>query len=399
MYLYILATLVALGTASSRPVLDVADLSNSPQSVSAGGKSSCISSILKIPITANNLQILKPAPNTNIEVTELYVELAQANSKLGASIVGGPQNVGGTYSIFVKLCFPSDVAAQKKVTTIHFLTHGGTLDHTYWDIAPGYSYVDAATLAGYATLSYDRLGTGLSDHPDPLQTVQLPLQVELAHLMVQKLRSGSMISGGLFAVSKLVGVGHSLGGALTQAVAAKYPKDFEALIIQGTSKVTQYAITGVASEALQIANTDPSGRFKGLADGYHVSGPLPQTAQFAFYRYPGFDPKIFSLQTSRKQTLALGESYTLPLVYSPATAYTGPVAIINGENDFFYCGGNCSYPVDQAAAAIPAYFPNANKAKSTSYLVPGTGHNVNAHLNAARAFERMLAFSRAALGS
>ncbi|KAI4172208.1 MAG: hypothetical protein LQ346_008640, partial [Caloplaca aetnensis] len=290
MQLFTLAVLATFSLVKCLPVIDVAGLINPQPSVSAGGKSTCVSGTVRIPVTATNLQILKPAPKTNLEVTELYVELAQVNSKLGASLVGGPQTVKGTHGIYVKLCFPSNEAAQKKITTVQLLTHGGTLDHTYWDIAPGYSYVDTATSAGYATLSYDRLGTGLSDHPDPLQTVQLPLQVELAHQIVQKLRTGSM-SGRQFRVSKVVGVGHSLGGALTQAVAAKYPKDFDALIIQGTSTVTQFAITGVASEALQIANTDPSGRFKGLADGYHVSGPLPQTAQFAFYRYPGFDPK------------------------------------------------------------------------------------------------------------
>ncbi|KAL8917285.1 MAG: hypothetical protein Q9172_005911 [Xanthocarpia lactea] len=426
MHFFILAALATLAVVRTQPLLDAVDLSDLHHSVSAGGKSSCISGTIKIPLRATNLQILKPAPKNNFEVTQLYVEFAQVNSKVGASAVGGLQTVGGTYGIYAKLCFPPDQGAQRKVTTAQLLTHGGTLDHTYWDIAPGYSYVDAATLAGYATLSYDRLGTGLSDHPDPLQTVQLPLQIELAHILAQGLRTGSM-SGRRFTVSKIVGVGHSLGGAITQAVAAKYPKDFDALIIQGTSTVTQFALTGVVSQALQIANTDPSGRFKGLADGYHVSGPLPQAAQFAFYRYPGFDPKIlirfyspqppnlsrppsklalsdthpvhlvFSLQTSRKQTLALGESYTLPVAYAPATAYTGPVAIINGQNDWFYCGGDCTYPVDQAAAAIPAFFPNADKNRSTSYLAPGSGHNVNAHLSAGKAFERMIAFLEGAL--
>ncbi|KAI4177708.1 MAG: hypothetical protein LQ343_000171 [Gyalolechia ehrenbergii] len=398
MHRFTLAALATFAVVKTQPLFDGFELSNPQRSVSIGGKSTCISGTIYVPVTALNRQILKPAPKTNIEVTQLYVELGQVNSKFGSSAVGGPQTVRGTYGIHVKLCYPSDEAAQRKVTTAQLLTHGGTFDHTYWDIAPGYSYVDASTYVGIATLSYDRLGTGLSDHPDPLQTVQLPLQIEIAHLLAQKLRTAT-ISGGRIRVSKVVGVGHSLGGAVTQAVAAKYPKDFDALIIQGTSTATQYAITGVASEALQIANTDPSGRFKGLADGYHVAGPLPQAAQFAFYRYPGFDPKIFSLQTSRKQTLALGESYTLPLAYTPAPAYTGPVAIVNGQHDWFHCGGDCTYPVDQAAAAIPAYFPNANKERSTSYLAPGAGHSVNAHLSADQAFERMIAFLNGALGA
>lgn len=287
--LFTLSAMAILALVKTQPLLEAVRFINPKRSLSAGGKSSCTAGNVEIPVTATNFQILKPAPRTNIEVTQLYVELAQVNSKAAASAVGAPKAVTGTYSIYIKLCSPSDKAAQKKITTVQVLTHGGTLDHSYWDIAPGYSYVDAATSAGFATLSYDRLGTGLSDHPDPLQIVQLPLQVELAHILAQQLRAGSIVEGQP-KFSKVVGVGHSLGGALTQAVAAKYPKDFDALIIQGTSTAFQYAITGVASEAAQIANTDPSGRFKGLADGYHTPGPLPQAVQFAFYRYPGFNP-------------------------------------------------------------------------------------------------------------
>lgn len=258
------------------------------QSPSAGGKAVCHDGVVQIPVSATNSKILLSAPNNNVGVTEFYVDFSQVNSKLATSSIGGPALVTGAYRIYLKLCLPADPASAQKVTTVQLLTHGGTLDHTYWDIAPGYSYVDTATAAGYATLSYDRLGTGLSDHPDPVQIVQLPIQIEIAHLLTQKLRSGQ-IGGRSFA--KIVGIGHSLGAALTQGVAAKYPNDFDALILQGTSTFFTYAFTGVASEAQQIANTDPSGRFKHLADGYHTPAPLPQTIQFAFYRYPGYDPK------------------------------------------------------------------------------------------------------------
>ena len=41
---------------------------------------------------------------------------------------------------------------------------------SYWDFVPDnstedYSYVHAASDAGYVTFRYDRLGTGLSEHP------------------------------------------------------------------------------------------------------------------------------------------------------------------------------------------------------------------------------------------
>ena len=46
-------------------------------------------------------------------------------------------------------------------------THGRS---SYWDFVPNnttekYSYVRAASDAGYITFRYDQLGTGLSEHP------------------------------------------------------------------------------------------------------------------------------------------------------------------------------------------------------------------------------------------
>ena len=262
--------------------------SNPVESYSAGREASCVGGIVRIPTVANNTRILLSAPTTNSAVTEFYVELTQANSKLAATAIGGSTLVSGTYGIYTEICFPIDPVAAQKVTTLQILTHGGTLDCSYWDIAPDYSYVDAAVAAGYATLSYDRLGTGQSDHPDPLQIVQLPIQIEIAHALVQKARRAE-IGGRSFA--KVVGVGHSLGSGLTQGVAAKYPQDFDALILQGTSTNFGYSFTGIASEDQHIANTDPSGRFKSLENGYHTPANVQFALQFAFYRYPNYDPK------------------------------------------------------------------------------------------------------------
>ncbi len=83
--------------------------------------------------------------------------------------------------------------------------------------------------------------------------------------------------------------------------------------------------------------------------------------------------------------------FTLGSAYAPATAFTGPVDIVNGQNDYFYCGGDCTYLTDQAAAAIPAYFPAASKG-SQSYLAPNAGHNVNMHYSSISAFQQMTAF-------
>ncbi|MCJ1245729.1 hypothetical protein MMC30_002933 [Trapelia coarctata] len=383
-----IAAVLAAVKAVVLPRVNSAAFSNPKFISSAGGNAYCVTGIINVTVSATNEKILYSGPADNMAATELLVEFSQQNSTVGTRINGGPTVVTGTYGIFSKLCVPAKASAAANVQTVQFLTHGGTLDNTYWDLAPGYSYIDAAAVAGYATFSYDRLGTGMSDHPDPIQVVQVGVQVEVAHVLVQGLRAAHF---GGWSFQKVVGVGHSLGTGLTQGVTTKYPKDFDAVILTGTSAYFGSVSIGVASTAQQIANTDPSGRFAGLANGYFTPAPVPQAIQFAFYRYPHFVQSIFNSNLKTYQTNALGETFTLASAYVPSAAFTGPVDVVDGQNDFFYCGGDCTFPTNQAAVVQPVFYPAAS-AGSQSYLVPDAGHNINAHFAAPQAFAQMLAF-------
>ena len=75
----------------------------------------------------------------------------------------------------------------------------------------------------------------------------------------------------------------------------------------------------------------------------------------------------------------------------PNPRFTGPVDVVDGRLDFAACGGNCDYPVDLAAALIPALYPRAANG-SQSYLVPESGHNINAHYTAPKAYVQINAF-------
>ena len=62
---------------------------------------------------------------------------------------------------------------------VHVADH---LWHSYWDFVPDnstedYSYVHAAADAGYVTFRYDRLGTGLSEHPQDAYKYAFPLTI------------------------------------------------------------------------------------------------------------------------------------------------------------------------------------------------------------------------------
>ncbi|CAD6573888.1 MAG: hypothetical protein CYPHOPRED_005239, partial [Cyphobasidiales sp. Tagirdzhanova-0007] len=104
---------------------------------SAGGSGKCLEGTVEVKATANNSRINLSVPSKNEEVTQLYIELTQAGSNLFTEAVGEPQEVNGPFEIYIKLCVPAEASLEVMVKTVQVLTHGGTLDHTYWDFTKG----------------------------------------------------------------------------------------------------------------------------------------------------------------------------------------------------------------------------------------------------------------------
>lgn len=279
--------LASAAVATAINTLKAADFAHGSIIQSVGRNASCITGLIKVTVTATNTKLLYSGPANELVATQTIVELLKVNPTIFNTANGGDRIINGAYDIFSKLCFPTDPSLANNVQTVQFLTHGATLGIGYWDIAPGYSYVDAAAQAGYATFSYDLLGVGKSDHPDPIQVVQANLHVEIAHTLIEFLRTARI---GGHAFKTVVGVGHSAGSTITQAITTKYPKDVDAAILSGTSISNAYVGTTLASFSFVIANTDPSRRFVGIANGY-LTQATPQSIQFSFYNYPYFDPK------------------------------------------------------------------------------------------------------------
>lgn len=257
---------------------------------STGGRSTCLSGNIQVTVTSPNVRINLEQPGDQLAATELVVELLQANSTLGQRVVGSPAPLTDTFSVFSKLCLPKDPVLARKVDTVQFLTHGDTLSSTYWDIAPNYSYVDAVTAAGQAAFSYDRVGVGKSDHPDPLQVVQGTLAVEIAHALAGLLRGKKGAANSTRTFSKVIGVGHSAGSTVTQGVTTKYPETFDAIILTGTSTVATYVPLTLAGFDLQIAKEANASRFGRLPSGYWTQANSIGIQQ-GFFRYPNFDPQ------------------------------------------------------------------------------------------------------------
>ena len=140
------------------------------------------------------------------------------------------------------------------------------------------------TSAGYATLAYDRLGIGFSEHPDPINVVQYPIHVEVLHQLVQMLRGGLYTDVPSF--SKYIAVGHSAGSTASSDLTSKYPKDFDAVSLTGISAVQTYIGLTDAALLLSIGAIE-EGTKKVLPNGY-LTPAIAEGIQFSFYSYPNY---------------------------------------------------------------------------------------------------------------
>lgn len=257
-------------------------------SSSLGGNAQCKSGFLDIQIVSRNLKIGYDGPSDNVQGTQLVLELTMKNSSRAADMVGGVRIINGTFAIYIQFCIPSNSSVHALPRSVQLLTHGGTMDHNYWDIASGYSYIDAMASSGYATLAYDRLGVGRSAHPDPIQEVQAAAHVEVIHAIVRNLREGTFEN---ITFEEVIGVGHSVGSYFTLGMTDKFPENLDALVLTGVSTYPDFIPTSFASCAFQIANTVEGKGFETLPNGYLTPAPLLSISQYNFFHYPNFEDR------------------------------------------------------------------------------------------------------------
>ena len=368
----------------------------------------CIVGNFPVEVTVNNTKLTLGEPKNQPEATQFLINILQGNpTPYMNSVMDGFQIIKGTYSIYGELCLPKHCVAK----TLQILSHGDTLSSNYWNISPNQSYVDYMTAAGYATLAYDRLGIGRSDHPDSIQVVQYPIHVEILHQIVQMFRKGGYKDVPSF--DKYISVGHSAGSTATSDLTSKYPKDFDAVSLQGISAVQTYIGLTDAALLLSIGAIDER-TGKTLPNGY-LTPAIAEGIQFSFYSYPNFPESskppfiypsfptplplpdshspstVFRSQVATKQTNSVGELLTYNNIVAVSEEYSGPVDCVLGQHDFIFCGADCYNGGDQAAIFIKQYYPKAGKG-SAHFIAPGSGHLVNAHLSAEQTYAHQLKF-------
>jgi hypothetical protein len=292
-----------------------------------------------------------------------------------------------TYNIVGRLCLRSDALRGNR--TVELMVHGFSYDHNYFNSPyepTTYSYVYAATSWGYSTFNIDRLGTGLSAHPNPaLLTVQS--EAWTMEQLVRKLRAGAI---GGHAFSTVVGIGHSLGTAILQYEAGTVtdPVGVPDFLILQDMLMTSYVPAAIALNAsFYPASSDPKFATAGLPAGYLTT--IPNTRNPNFYYPAGTDAALITLDENLKQTGTSGETSTLASARTPTItrAIRVPVIISEGEYDVLHCNEAAGLSCATPAAILARESPNFQaRACLKTWVVQDAGHATNWHIKALEAY-------------
>ncbi|KAG7416594.1 hypothetical protein Forpi1262_v016707 [Fusarium oxysporum f. sp. raphani] len=324
------------------------------------------------------------------------VTLSVNNFQIPIASTGPAFNVPvhGTFNIAARYCEP-EIKIPFKQHTLQILVHGITYDRNYWsgDGPPGsgyhgdqYSWIAFASKQGYPTLSIDRLGNGLSDHPDPITVVQLATHVETIHQLVLKARSGTLPGPSKpRAFYKVIYAGHSFGSSVGNGLNAKYPSDVDATILTGFTNTSNVPVLSAASDTdFSPAAQVNAEKFGNLDPGYVAINN--ETAFTQLFYYPGgFDPALAALDYSLRGTVATGELVSTTLGPAIAPNYTRPVFVITGQRDGIFCNlanphppvnvtfatFDCGPHMSGLLAQTKALYPAA---KFEWYAPPSAGH-------------------------
>jgi pimeloyl-ACP methyl ester carboxylesterase len=276
------------------------------------------------------------------------------------------------------------------------MTHGIGFDRSYWDFPfnnYNYSYVARAVDEhGYSTLTWDRLGVGASSKGDPLNEIQVYLEIAALKALTTKAREGSLGVGCKY--SKVAHLGHSFGSVITYALANESPELTDAIVLTGFSQATAYlGLFAVGSNFVPITATP-------LADKYpagYVGVSSTVGIQINFFAEGDFDPKMLEVAYEKGQPVSPGELLTLGAPAGKNNTYTGPVQIVTGcrltslctnrimliaaARDVPFCGDNCysTISVDEKLPSLldisRQFFTQASRFNTT--VVPGAGHGLN----------------------
>jgi pimeloyl-ACP methyl ester carboxylesterase len=325
-----------------------------------------------------------PASGPRCQRERIPVALTAATTRPASTTPAASANpAAARYQVAGWLC--ADGSPRGRV--IEVLVPGLTYGASYWNfpLDPGrYSYVRAATAAGFATLAIDRPGTGGSSHP-PAADVTATSEAVALHDVVERLRAGRV---GATRFRTVVLVGHSFGSEVALREAGTYG-DVDGVISTG------WLTAGNPAGHLRVrdsydasASDDPKFGHAGLPTGYVTTRPGTRGADF--YNTAYASPAVINEDEALKETVTSGElaSVVVPVPRATTRRIHVPVLLADGQDDDLDCsptlpGASCA----SAAALITRERANfAPPACLRAFVLPTAGHSINLHPDAPRWF-------------
>ncbi|CAE6446990.1 unnamed protein product [Rhizoctonia solani] len=377
--------------ASAAPTIRGRNVGPTPAPPSGAG--TCTQILTPITVQVETTAINMKKPEDQAKLTGFLANFWTTGSGIPSQIVPHKadgstkkKHVEGTYNIWTQVCHPNGKEGQVPLIVG---IHGINFDHSYWEFgySKEYNFVDAANKAGYAVLTYDRLGVGQSDKPDGLNVVQSSTEVEILHRFIQQARASGKYS-------KFLGIGHSFGAIQLTGIAARYPKDVDAVILTGYAPSMVSVPLAFTAWSQMLASEQPDmairSRWSSLPSGSNIMNDKSylgtgstSSDRFTFFSEGSYDEGAFKLAYDTKQTHTLGEFLTIAEpVSQPANEYNGHVFVVTGEKDIIFCGGNCLQKPTTAHGNnllddTKVLYPKA--ASFSTHVPSGAGHALFAH--------------------
>ncbi len=251
---------------------------------------------------------------------------------------------------------------------------GGTYDKHYWHLEvpghPGYSFAEHLAANGYLVIALDHLGVGGSSDPQHSGELNVDLlargDAAVAAQVTAQLREGTLAPGLPAQELPLVGVGHSMGSALTLFVQSlAHPFDAVVLLGYGVQVIEAYGENRSDDLAERVAQS--------VAAFRQANGVGPDEATFMVSReglrtvlpFPGVPDEVVAADDAVESRV--------PVVAVSEVIAPGFAAKVVAEIDVpVFLGFGALHDV---APDIYAESGNYRDSRDvTMYVVPGSGH-------------------------
>lgn len=175
-------------------------------------------------------------------------------------------------------------------------------------------------------MTWNQLGTAESSHGDPVNEIQIFLEIAALAGLTRWVKDGKL-RGGKHKDSKLVHVGHSFGSIITHGMSNAAPDLSDGIVLTAFNQVPNFfGLFMFGSDFISVKD------IKGLADRYADGYLCSQSAiglQSNFFAPGDFDDKMLSATAAGGQPAAIGELLTLASM-PRRSKFKHPVLIVTG---------------------------------------------------------------------